>query len=360
MNKPMYIAGVGLLTPTGPDLPTNTAAVQAGLCVYDQSSYLDHHGQPVKMALVPEPALPPIAPGVFVKTYSPWQKHLLRLAHSPIQQAMEGYKISHPIPLVINFAESEDCATPKFPSDFVEKLKEQCQAPLSTEHQRLLFSGRAGTLEALSLAERILYERDFDEVLIGGVDSYQDSKRLSNLENQGRLAALGVTDGFTPGEGACFLRLSKNPDNSLFGDMALHSAKIAMEPGHFYSSDNYLGEGLAAAVNHCLANCQANHIETIYLSANGERYWAKETSVALLRNQNKMKEDYHVHHPAEFMGDLGAATGTTLVALAADQAKKTGQLICSSSDRGLRGAVLLSRAAATGANEPSFTEHKQG
>lgn len=341
-----------MITPTGPDLASNLAAIQAGLCLYDQSPYLDQRGLPIKMALVPPDALDELSPALTLRRYLPWHKHLLRLASTAAVQAMQGYAGKQNIPIIINFAESEDTGA-EIPQDFVNKLNEQCQGRISTERQRILLRGRAGGVEALALAEKLLFERDFDEILIGAVDSYQDSKRLLALENQQRLAGLGVPDGFTPGEGATFLRLTKNPAHSVFGPSHLRGPEIAFEPGHCYSEEPYLGEGLSLAVSGCLSRSEPGSIKQVHLTANGERYWAKETSVALIRHQEHVAEAAAVHHPAEFMGDLGAAMGTSLMALAAaQQASTDNQLICCSSDRGLRGSVLVSSSAPASQQEP--------
>lgn len=348
MSRKLYISAVGMLTPLGLDLPMTVASVRAGINVYADSNCLDDTGQAIKMALVPHAALPAIRSDIsFHGRYNHWHKHLLRLAHPTIAQAMHGYQGHHAIPIILNMPESQVMAEVGIPSDFVKQLAEQSQCHLSLQHQRLLTSGRAGVIEALALAEKLLYERDFDEVLIGGVDSYQLPSRLRALEREQRLAGPGNMDGFTPGEAAAFLRLSRHREHSCYGDAHLSGAQIASEAGHLYSDGEYLGDGLAVAVTECCQYSTMALADKVLVSANGERYWAKELGTAMIRNHDLLAEDITVEHPAEFYGDLGAAAAAVLIGLAAEAwVPGRAQLICASSDFALRGVVQFGDAVA--------------
>ncbi len=355
MKHKLYISAVGMLTPVGADLAMTTSSVAAGINVYAGSPYLDQQGEAIKMALVPNLALPPISPELsFYGRYSLWHKLLLRLGHGALMQALDDYKSPHAIPLILNVAEQQVIEGKPLPDDFIAKLAQQSQSNLNVPLSRILYSGRAGAMEALALAEKFLFERDFDEVLIGGIDSYQLPSRLKQLMAEQRLAAAGVMDGFTPGEGACFIRLSRHREHSLFGGACLSHAQIASEAGHLYSDGAYLGDGLATAVGECCASNDMPPANKAFISANGERYWAKELGTALIRNQDLLAEEVEVVHPSEFYGDLGAAAGLVLIALAANAYKpQETQLICASSDFALRGAVQFGQATAT--TEPTDT-----
>lgn len=348
----LYIAATGLITPLGADLDMTSASVEAGLNIYADSPYLSKHGVPVKMALIPESALPPLdtTSGLF-GAYHPWHKHLLKLAAYGIKQALQDYTDSAPIPLILNLPEPEEFQGAPLPNDFMQHLVQLSGGNISAQHQRMIFRGRAGAIEALALAEKLIFERGFTEVIIGGVDSYQLPTRLRALEENDRLAGETSLDGFTPGEGACFLLLSKNKKHARYKNTCLFASQIANEPGHLYSNAEYSGEGLAMAVNEAMQNSQSNAVTNVFVSANGERYWAKELGTSLIRNQHKLTDEYQVLHPAEYYGDLGAASAATLLALAA-HSRLPGQthMICASSDSALRGAVLLGEPCDTAAD----------
>lgn len=366
MSRKMYIAQTGLLTPLGHQLEMLATAVAAGINVYDDSPYLDDHGLPVRMALVPRDALAPISDNInFYGSYSLWQKHLLQLSSAAVTEAMAGYKGSEPIPLLLAAPESYADCPQRCPDDFIDYLTQQTGAAICPKRSRILPRGRAGGIEALELAASYLFESNFSEVLIGGVDSYQNPDLLRMLIAQKRIAGVDVSDGFTPGEGAAFIRLTRHQEQSHsdFASTAIYPPGFGLEAGHLYSDEAYLGEGLSAAVTAASRAVAGALMPHIYLSANGERYWAKETGTALTRNRKAFADDVQIHHPAEYFGDLGAATAPILIALAAHQQvaaqQQTPTLVCCSSDHTARAAVALhtQQAASTpAANDQAYVQ----
>jgi 3-oxoacyl-[acyl-carrier-protein] synthase-1 len=77
---------------------------------------------------------------------------------------------------------------------------------------------------------------------------------------------------------------------------------------------------------------------------NGEHYWAKEFGVAMTRSSHRFSNVKH-EHPADCYGDIGAATGGALIALAAlhslKQSTPTSCLVCTSSDTAYRAAICV-------------------
>jgi 3-oxoacyl-[acyl-carrier-protein] synthase-1 len=188
-------------------------------------------------------------------------------------------------------------------------------------------------------------------VLIGGVDSLVDLYVLGTLDMQGRIRNEVNSDGFSPAEGAAFLLLCTAETarrRSLKGDIIVLGSAFGQEPGHIYADAPYLGEGLAGAVSMLLAETPPPQpIGCVYSSFNGERYWGREYGVARLRNTAAFAEDHQMEHPAECFGDLGAAHGPMLAALAVHGLihgyRPSPCLVYASSDYGERGAVLLGR-----------------
>ena len=82
---------------------------------------------------------------------------------------------------------------------------------------------------------------------------------------------------------------------------------------------------------------------------NGENHWAKEYGVAFLRNRKAFKDPVCVEHPADCYGDIGSATATALISLAAENLFKNdlaqAHLVYSSSDTAKRGAIVLKKIA---------------
>ncbi len=159
-------------------------------------------------------------------------------------------------------------------------------------------------------------------------------------------------DGFAPGEGAgfCLLTTQRIAEKQGMPILArIDSIGTASEAGHFYSDEPYLGEGLSQAFAGCIDNANdPPPIDCVFASFNGERYWAKEFSVAMLRHKAVFAPEYLMEHPAECCGDLGAASGGVMLGLAAiglQRRRAAGAtLVYCSSDYGQRAAVLLTAA----------------
>lgn len=99
--------------------------------------------------------------------------------------------------------------------------------------------------------------------------------------------------------------------------IAILEPGMGQEKGHIFNEDApHMGDGLDKAVKQALSNHDNIAINAIFSSMNGERYWSKEHGVAMIRNKHFMSEEVEIHHPADCFGDLGAATGPVLTALA--------------------------------------------
>jgi 3-oxoacyl-[acyl-carrier-protein] synthase-1 len=236
--------------------------------------------------------------------------------------------------------------------DFFQRLSSQAEVPLDASASRLYLSGRAGGLEALADAMTLLDSHRFPTVLVGGVDSYDDVPLLRALVDEGRLVASGPSDRWIPGEGASLLMLGRTGRRASVPVLGrVLSVGRGFERGHLYSREPYLGEGLAQAVAATFASAPQGlaKVACVYASFNGEGFWAKEWGVALLRSRTRFAEGVRIEHPADGFGDLGAAFGPSLVALAAIGMgrgyRKDPCLVFCSSDRGARAAALVCKAS---------------
>ena len=94
----------------------------------------------------------------------------------------------------------------------------------------------------------------------------------------------------------------------------------------------------------------------VFHTVNGERYWAKEFGVAMLRNHDRFDPDHQMEHPSECFGDLGAAHGAALLGMAglglADGYRRAPTLVYSSSDYGRRCVALLDLVTSDGNTPP--------
>jgi 3-oxoacyl-[acyl-carrier-protein] synthase-1 len=321
------ILGVGLTCAVGLRARHAAAAVRAGLARFQESDTFDRRGQPFILARVPRHRLPDLPEG---SGLNPHESTLVRLAAAAASEALQP--IAHPSPRVpLTLALPEPHAdVPPLVRDALclhQLLKMLAPGPTAA---RTISRGRAGGLLALADALAAI-ERGEPYALAVAADTHDDPTLLAALDREDRVRADGVYDGFTPGEAGAAVRLD--------------AVATADEPGHRYSSEPHRGDGLAAAIRGLFSVLPAAHkARTIYASLNSESLFAKEWGVATIRNRDHLDEHARLEHPADCLGDTGAASGLLLTVLAAlDQQHTAGSptLVWAASDRELRAATLL-------------------
>lgn len=347
----LYIAGIGMITPVGFDTTSTAAAVRAGVSGYQASSYYTKKGQPITMAAVPEEVFRSekfkINEG---DRYGDLYDHVIKMAILALREAVAGQTIKNSVPLLLALPEEVPGVEHTPPKLLIENLLNQSDLPLRKDAVRCIATGRAAGIEALDWAFSHLYAKGEDFVLLGGSDCHQDYPRLRALEANQRVLAPNVMDGFAPGEGAGFLLLTRHRDramsrvNHIIG--LCHPGR-GDEPGHFSSEEAYRGDGLDEAFKKALYDYSGDGIHAIYSSLNGENFWAKEYGVATLRNKSFFQDNVKMKHPADCLGDLGAATAPVLMGLAAynllNEPGVSTHLVYSSSDGAARAAVRVEK-----------------
>jgi 3-oxoacyl-[acyl-carrier-protein] synthase-1 len=117
------------------------------------------------------------------------------------------------------------------------------------------------------------------------------------------------------------------------------------------SGEPILADGLVKAVKQALAEAgrDIGDLDLRLSDVNGEQYYFKETALTLARILRVHKEGFPIWHPADSIGDVGAAVGAVLLAIGATAFRK-GYAPCryavcqTSSDFGRRAAAILEAA----------------
>lgn len=349
-TAPLYIAGLGMITAIGANTAMTAAALRAGVSGYRVSRFFTQGTrQPITMAQIPSEILE--SPD-FDFDEGGYENLVVIMALLALREALAGHAIKRPIPLLLTVPE------PNVPAidakGLIAALCQHKDLPLAANSVRYLASGRAGGIEGLTLAQHLLTQQKAEFVLIGGSDSHATRARLRQLEQDGRLLTPVNRDGFAPGEGAGFVLLTTDPARAQARDgytVVLRQPASGEEAGHLHSAEPYRAEGLARVFKHVLQGYAGDRIETVYASLTGEHYFAKEYGVAFVRNSMHFHDQVELQHPADCLGDLGAATGAVLVGLAAEDLwKRRGvgaSLVYSASDGPLRAAVLVEKISTT-------------
>jgi 3-oxoacyl-[acyl-carrier-protein] synthase-1 len=194
--------------------------------------------------------------------------------------------------------------------------------PISVDKRScsMVLEGHAGGVKLLLEAERLLTPGVAPAVLVGGVESYRDLAALRFIEQTGRLRTEDDPLGWIPGEGASFLLLTTRMRAERLGVspvMTLDAAVTAIEPMPWYSGQPTIGAGLTEALRAALED-PGVRVE-VYCDLNGEPWRADEWGYAYLRTAVHYVEPLAITHPADCWGDVGAASGPMLIAVAVEQ-----------------------------------------
>ncbi len=343
----VLLAGIGMVTPVGIGVEMVNTSVQAGINRYAHTDIIGHDDDPVRMALVPQLALAEAidtprltgSPGV-------WQKRLLRLATLALTDLTEMSPCLPQLPIPLFLAGPEPyISLPNIDRGFIENLAEQSGVNIDVNNCRITNTGRAGGIQSIDTAFKYFASTGGHYALVGGVDSFYDIQIMEYLDETSRLLKNDTLDGFVPGEGAGFLLLVSPDAPEEIRQQAtdcLYNPGITHEAGHLLGKEASRGESLASAFTQTSA-ATPQPVSCLYSSENGERYYAKELSVALIRHRQAMDQQYDIYRPAESFGDLGAAFGPVAVGLASvnSASDKTATLVYCSSDSSPRAALCM-------------------
>ena len=342
------LLGIGMMTAVGIGAPQTAASVRAGIARLSESSIHNREFRPMVMATLPDDELPPLEPSLErVTDLTSRQMRMLRLAGRALREAVADVGSVADMPLFLALPEPwPDRADPAGPK-FLEHLATQSQVAFQIAGSKVHPSGRAAGFEALAAALERIESGRTPGALVGGVDTYLDLYLLATLDAERRVLAEGVADGFAPGEGACFMLLGSGAGGRPLAHIV--GAATGTETGHRYSEETCRGDGLAQAFQALFAidGAADEPVKTVFAGLNGENFGAKEWGTAYLRSKEQFAGDMELHHPVDCFGDPGAALGPLHIGLGAigirGQYVGAPCLAWASSDRGERGAALLSR-----------------
>ena len=214
-------------------------------------------------------------------------------------------------------------------------------------HVQLAFGDRASPLALAEQAVIQLRERRIDLAAVGGVDSHLFHDRLAVFDREWRILSKRNPDGFKPGEAAAFFLLERPRDAERRG-LAPLSMLRGLANGQFATCRGLPNTGAELAEVLDLLLTADGTSPLFVCDLNGESARTREWGYAVSRLGKKLAGGFALEHPASVLGDVGAATGTSLVALAVQylankHLQRSQALVWAASDDGERRALLLER-----------------
>jgi 3-oxoacyl-[acyl-carrier-protein] synthase-1 len=211
-----------------------------------------------------------------------------------------------------------------------------------------LHRGHAAGVFALCHIQRLFERGEATQAVIVGIDTHGDRATLERLDLAGLLKSRRSPGGFVPGEAAAVVCVRPVGRGEGEPGPATDAARWVVR-GLGTATERERSStalGLTLAVGEALSSWggAAASVATVAIDLNGERERAKEWSFAATRTLWRERATPEVIHPADRLGDVGAATVPLLLALPAGGANRAGPaLVVASSRGGLRGAVALER-----------------
>jgi len=214
-------------------------------------------------------------------------------------------------------------------------------------------AGRAAAFAAFSAALEDLRSGKVHGAIAGGVDSLIRGPVLVRLEAAGILKSESVPQGVIPGEAAAFLYLESEESARKRGARILArllSAGTSEEPTAGTGEPNR-GIGLTNVLRRvCQDAGGLINPPLVVCDLNGDRYRALEWAMASVRTVGRLHGDMELWHPADCIGDCGAASGAlnavwSIVSFLKGYAGADRTLVWGGSEGKPRGAAVFAPAA---------------
>jgi 3-oxoacyl-[acyl-carrier-protein] synthase-1 len=219
-------------------------------------------------------------------------------------------------------------------------------------HSRAYLKGKAGFATALKQAQVDIYDNKHEQILIVSVDSLINSASLSyyagDMYGEGcRLLTDSNSNGFIPGEAATAILLSKPIGEE--NEIIISGVGTAKEPATIYNKEELLkGAGLSKAIMEASNQAKVPIHETFFRvgSMSGEEYFFDEATLAQIKTLKQKIPDHPLWHPADSIGEVGAAIGGAMViqtyyTMLKGYAPGENALCHISNDDELRGAFIM-------------------
>jgi 3-oxoacyl-[acyl-carrier-protein] synthase-1 len=210
---------------------------------------------------------------------------------------------------------------------------------------RVIAQGRVGGAVGLHHASRLIHEESLPYAIVAGVDSYLVGGTLRAYDERDRLLTPANSDGFIPGEAGAALLVG--PPGARQGLVCLGMG-FAVEHATIESEEPLRADGMTAAIRDALSASGSTLGDLDYRITDiaGEQYQFKEAALAEARLLRQHKEEFDIWHPADCIGEVGAAAlpcmlGVALFAAAKGYAPGPRPLAHLANDDGKRVALVL-------------------
>ena len=311
--KPLAVVASGMVTAVGLSAPAACAAIRCAIDNFTETRFIDEGGKWIRGAQIP--------------LDEPWRgfEKLVRMAVPAINECL-AHRPDVPasaIPLFLCVAEPEragrfqDVGTP-----LLRRIEQELGRRFHASSS-IIPAGRVGGAIALATARELIHDQGAPLCLIVGVDSFLATATLGAYQSKARLLTSKNPNGFIPGEAGAAV-LVGTPVNDGRPELLCLGIGAGQEPAPIESTEPFRADGMVAAFNAAMAEANLTLADVDYrlTDLNGEQYGFKEAALAMQRTLRDRKELFEIWHPADCIGETGAAVGPVVFGVALAAARK--------------------------------------
>jgi 3-oxoacyl-[acyl-carrier-protein] synthase-1 len=280
----------------------------------------------------------------------PWRgrEKLLQMVVPAINECLEGIQnfSAHEVPLILCVAETgRPGRLAELDQSFLDEVQERIELHFH-DSSEVIAEGRIGGAHAVARASKLIADgRPY--CIVAGVDTFLVVDTLAHFNEKRRLLTEDNSDGFIPGEAAAGVLLGPKKQSSEAQMICLGFGN-GFEKANVYSEEPLRADGLSNAIKAALADAGQTFKDLAYriTDISGEEYAFREASLALSRSMRVLKPEFDIWHPADCIGEVGAAIvpcvlGVALAAARKDYAPGKGVLCHFVGDTGDRAALIV-------------------
>jgi 3-oxoacyl-[acyl-carrier-protein] synthase I len=341
---PIAILESGLVCGVGLSAPAACAAIRCAIDNFQETRFMDRGGEWVIGSTAP--------------LDQPWRgrTRLVKMLAMAVRECLDTAGISDAtaVPLLLCVAERD---RPGRIEGLEDALFAELQAELGVqfhEQSSVIPRGRVSAAVALLQARKLIHEVQIPQVLIAATDSLLVGPTIAAFEEQDRVLTSKNTNGFIPGEAAAAVLVGAPAPKA--GQLLCSGLGFAVEAATVSGEEPLRAEGLTSAIKAALADarCEMGDLDFRITDSSGEQYYFKEATLAVARTLRQRKANFYIWHPADCIGEVGAAIGPAILATALAGSRKSytygpNMLAHTGNDAGQRAATIL-RYQAEGAS----------
>jgi len=306
-----------MVTGVGLSAPASCAAIRCAIDNFSETRFMDNGGE----WIIGSPVL----------LEQPWRgvPKLVHMVVPAIRECLAQAEDVRPemIPLLLCVAEEKRPGRLEGLDDYIFH---EVQAELGMRFHAssgVIARGRVPCALALLEARRLIYEERPPLCLIAGVDSFLVAPTLVAYEEKNRLLTSQNSNGFIPGEaGAAVLVGPESPSGhrQSSADLLCLGIGAGEEKATIDSEEPLRADGMVQAFKTAFADagCSIDELDFRITDSNGEQYWFKEAALAMTRTLRARKELFEIWHPADCIGESGAAIGPCALGVALAAVRK--------------------------------------